>query len=651
MAIKDVSKQWALMLESEAEEQKKYCEACEEAEKRAEELKERELEDIDEEELDPAELGFTEEEVKCNEVVDPLQMWKDMKRDERGALLMKVDNNYINKMKKLLSRIKSSKSQLYHQLIDVKLPEYMRNGTQLPCPEDFAENFIPFEQIDRASADRLGDPRGAEVMDTSDDLAAQNMYDSELTEAEEADVKKEFNAACERAQEATKKDPKQDEVKKYISEHRAEIEKNVKKLDSEAQDRVLKIVKILEKWADGELVAESRCEEELDEAKKKSSIPLATLKLLFRFLNLFVFGIPCLAGKGLKLLGGVGGYLDKYSKRALDSIDDKLAESVALEVEDDKQALEEADAEVLDAEGNPVNEEFIEDIEEEEVPEEVERGLKEADEREAASHLLDPVGVKASTASLKAQDTAMLTVVESLVKRIEKMDAKLNEAKWVPDDSTEDLAARRAMKEFGKFARNGGEKIVVRFEKQGMTKVPFVLEFRNNSLVFIFEESTKNIELFDELTVEQFVDSCVAAGCKDTTAIKTIAADSDEFRFSTVSMNAKEFCFYFEKIDLKKKKLTSFFTESCCEEEKQEVEEAEYIDVDDFFKEDETSEEVNEAEVTDMEKFLDSEEVEEADESKLMTAEEFVGEADTSFDDENGEEEEDPAAKAKEEEI
>ena len=539
--IKDVSKQWAMMLESEEEEQKKYSEACDEACKKAKELEEQELEDIDEEVIDPSELGFTEEEVECNEVVDPLQLWKDAKKENKGPMLMKVDNNYINKMKKLLSRIKSSKSQLYHQIIDVKLPEYMKNGTQLPCPEDFAENFIPFEQIDR-SFDKLGDPRGEEYKDTEgafgNDLAMQNMYDSELTEAEEADVKKEFNDACEKAKDATKKDPKVDEVKEYLKSHKEEIEKNIKKMDPEVQDRVRSVMKILDKWANGLIVVEG----ELNE-KKKDSIPLATIKLLFRFINLVVFGIPCLAGKGVKMLGAVGGFIDKYSKKALDKIDDKLAESVALEVEDDKQTLEEADAEELDADGNPIVEAEKEEIteeeteieEDEELKEEVNKELaeaekeeiKEADDREPAAHLLDIAGVKASTASLNGENSAMLSIVESLLKKIDKLETKLDEA--------------------------------------------------------------------------------------------------------------------------------------CSKKEKEEpVEEAEYIEVDDFFKEGEEEEkkaeetsEVSEKEISDMEKFLDSEEVEEAEEPKLMSAEEFVGEADTSFDDENGEEPEyeDPNYKAKEEEI
>jgi len=55
--------------------------------------------------------------------------------------------------------------------------------------------------------------------------------------------------------------------------------------------------------------------------------------------------------------------------------------------------------------------------------------FSEADYREPASHLLDPVGVKASTASLKAQDTAQLAVVEKLLEKIDRLEMKLEESK------------------------------------------------------------------------------------------------------------------------------------------------------------------------------------------------------------------------------
>lgn len=72
MAIKDVSKQWAALLESEAAVDKEYTEACEEACEAIEKAEEAEIDEYDVEELDPAECGFGEAEDEVNEVVDPL---------------------------------------------------------------------------------------------------------------------------------------------------------------------------------------------------------------------------------------------------------------------------------------------------------------------------------------------------------------------------------------------------------------------------------------------------------------------------------------------------------------------------------------------------------------------------------------------------
>ena len=49
-------------------------------------------------------------------------------------------------MKKLLSKIKVSKAQL-HNTVMAKLDAYKAAGTELPPPEDYAENFVPFEMI------------------------------------------------------------------------------------------------------------------------------------------------------------------------------------------------------------------------------------------------------------------------------------------------------------------------------------------------------------------------------------------------------------------------------------------------------------------------------------------------------------------------
>lgn len=145
MAIRDVSKEWALMLESEADADKRYGDACDEACEKMKELEEKELNDIDEVEVDPVECGFSEEEVDVNEVVDPLQLWKDNKAKQK-PVTVKVDAAYIETMRKLLSKIRSSKAQMYNNVMK-KLAEYRKQGAELPPPEDYAENFVPFEQI------------------------------------------------------------------------------------------------------------------------------------------------------------------------------------------------------------------------------------------------------------------------------------------------------------------------------------------------------------------------------------------------------------------------------------------------------------------------------------------------------------------------
>ena len=124
MAIRDVSKQWAAMLESEAAEDREYSEACEEACKSIKKANEDEIDEFDEEVIDPSECGFTEADVEC-EAVDPLQMWKDMKAQQKPTTV-KVDSKYIDTMKKLLSKIKSSKAQLYNTVMK-KLEAYINS--------------------------------------------------------------------------------------------------------------------------------------------------------------------------------------------------------------------------------------------------------------------------------------------------------------------------------------------------------------------------------------------------------------------------------------------------------------------------------------------------------------------------------------------
>ena len=46
----------------------------------------------------------------------------------------------------MFGKFKSAKPKVYAQVMK-KLDEYRKNGTKRPPPEDFIENFIPFDEI------------------------------------------------------------------------------------------------------------------------------------------------------------------------------------------------------------------------------------------------------------------------------------------------------------------------------------------------------------------------------------------------------------------------------------------------------------------------------------------------------------------------
>ena len=95
--IKDVSKEWAMLMESEESEDRKYAEACDEACKKIKKIEEEEIDGYDAEEVDPCECGFAECEVQVDEVVDPLKMWQDLKKDTK-PVEVRVDADYIAKI-------------------------------------------------------------------------------------------------------------------------------------------------------------------------------------------------------------------------------------------------------------------------------------------------------------------------------------------------------------------------------------------------------------------------------------------------------------------------------------------------------------------------------------------------------------------------
>lgn len=177
---------------------------------------------------------------------------------------------------------------------------------------------------------------------------------------------------------------------------------------------------IIEKVANGQITIkdvanEAEDAEELNEKAGKSdkskvaSVSLQFVKAAIRLLLLVCYVVPygCLG------VAWVVKKLGQASQWVLDKCDAPLAtESEKTVSEDDIE---------LEADGVTVKEAADE-------VEEGEEELDEADYRDPASHLLDVAGVKASTASLKAQDAAMISVVESLLKKIDRLEERLDEA-------------------------------------------------------------------------------------------------------------------------------------------------------------------------------------------------------------------------------
>lgn len=176
---------------------------------------------------------------------------------------------------------------------------------------------------------------------------------------------------------------------------------------------------IIEKVANGQITIkdvanEAEDAEELNEKagkgnkSKVASVSLQFVKAAMRLLLLVCYIVPC----GCLGVAWVVKKLGQASQWVLDKCDAPLATESEKPVSEDDIELE--------ADGVTVKE--ADEVEEDEDE------LDEADYRDPASHLLDVAGVKASTASLKAQDAAMISVVESLLKKIDKLEERLDEA-------------------------------------------------------------------------------------------------------------------------------------------------------------------------------------------------------------------------------
>lgn len=307
----------------------------------------------------------------------------------------------------------------------------------------------------------------------------------EVTEADEAEAEEKATAAFAEVKKETKGMDSADEVKEYFAKNKAEIKKNIAKFkDPETRARLEKIMKILEKVANGEVqVGES--DADLDEAKKGGKkTKSAPAQFIKGALRIFVW-ILKLAPLALLGTAWVSKKMGQASKWVLDKADKSLAEDEPKEIEED---------EVIDADGVTVKEadmsmvccgkplsQWVKDFNGEFTPDQLqkmalsgtdlqrllltingqstlddsEKSVNEADYREPAAHLLDPVGVNASTANLKAQDTAMIGVVETLLKKIDKLEDRLDEAckkdkkEEKLDEAEEDLEEAEKLDEYG----------------------------------------------------------------------------------------------------------------------------------------------------------------------------------------------------------
>jgi len=486
--IKDVSRQYAAFFAEAKEEDEKYSNACAEACKEAEELKKQEIDEMDEEEIRPEDCGFTEADIQVDEVVDPMQLWKDAKAKDKKQELVKVDNNYINMMKKLLSGIRTSKKAVYDRICgaDGKLQQYMKAGTMLPPPEDFAENFVSFEEISKvmskfkgdkeddqphdSEADTEGteskeidvDNRAAEefkdVGDADSDFgtftdrfgkdAEDNLYDCELTEAEEEEAKEKAKDSLDKAK-AEVKDVDAEKAAEFLKKNGDKIKDAISKVKNEkTKDDLKKIVKAVEKYSKGELdesmIAEAEPSKKGGKAKEtakkiKESSVSQFIKASLRLLTWFLMIVPMgLLGSAWVLKG-----LGTATQGLLKKMNKGLKESLELEVADDEESEANEDEEELDETGCKAK--AKEDCNEDEEEDVQEAACCVVDD--PASHLLDGVGVKASTANLVGNDAAAISVVERLLSKIDKLEAKIEILESRAEKNSDDATSSKSVNE------------------------------------------------------------------------------------------------------------------------------------------------------------------------------------------------------------
>lgn len=358
--IKDVSKGWAALLEADEKIDEEYGAACEKACDDAKALEEEEICNFDEREINPMECGFAEDDL--NEVVDPLAMWNTLKSSSIAAkpAKVKVDDTYIKIVKKLLSGIEKSKKQVYDNALSY-LNKCKSTGELVDPPETYAENFIPYEEL-------------------------QKQLTSKLTAAERAELRKNKDAENDSAE--TDKDPSKNIPSKGVYngvfDRYDDGSDERKRIDTHSE------IGTLAQRFDDETMAELYDTNEADEILDVNGNPIK----------------EGLENDSPDEMVHQGKSISQWEKEFNGEFTKQQLTRMAMSGQDLQRLL-------LTVNGKLT----LDDNEK----------LDEADYREPASHLLDPVGVKASTANLKAQDTAMISVVEHLLKKIDKLEDRIDE--------------------------------------------------------------------------------------------------------------------------------------------------------------------------------------------------------------------------------
>lgn len=218
--------------------------------------------------------------------------------------------------------------------------------------EDSSEERIEGDDDEKMIAGReyATDRSAAELGDTNNPFgnadAEANMYDSEITEDEAEEAKKQVDDIIKKE---LKEKGSAEDMKKWLDDNKDKLDEVIGKIKNEKVKKQLKgYVKLLGKYCNGEVT-----ESELDEAKKASDgHVLPIMKGIWKILKIVLgCGLIGVAGIGF-CISKIAGAVDGIGKK----LGNKLMESLAMEVCDEDEAKENADAEELAEDGCSVKE-------------------------------------------------------------------------------------------------------------------------------------------------------------------------------------------------------------------------------------------------------------------------------------------------------